>query len=293
MRILSIDVGIKNLALCVLETATIGYNIVYWDVINLCEDKINICTCVTTSKKSSKDCTKIAHYFKEDKFFCKTHANSSQYRLPTSAFNKYKSLKISELENLCNNYEIDIKDIKNKTGILNTIDTYIDKHFLNPVSQLKCNSVNLLDIGIAIRDNLDKLDTFILNNIDTVLIENQISPIANRMNCIQGMISQYFIMKDITNILFVSASNKLKLFISNKKTTYSERKKISISISKEILLNNTNGNFNTEKILTMFNKHKKKDDLADCFLQGMWYLLQYNKNDIDIIIKKVIELNII
>ena len=100
-------------------------------------------------------------------------------------------------------------------------------------------------------------------------------------------------MKNITNILFVSAANKLKPFIGNKKTTYSERKKISISISKEIILKNTNGNFNTEKILTMFNKHKKRDDLADCFLQGIWYLLQYNKTDIDSIVKKVVELNII
>ena len=25
-----------------------------------------------------------------------------------------------------------------------------------------------------------------------------------------------------------------------------------------------------------FNKHKKKDDLADSFLQGLWYIKQYH-----------------
>jgi hypothetical protein len=28
---------------------------------------------------------------------------------------------------------------------------------------------------------------------------------------------------------------------------------------------------------TFFSKHQKKDDLSDCFLQGMWYI-KHNKN---------------
>ena len=92
---------------------------------------------------------------------------------------------------------------------------------------MKCKDYSLIDIGIAmLRDKLDKLDTFIFSDIDLILIENQISPIANRMNCITGDDNQYFIMKDMKNIQFISAANKLKPFIGNKKTTYCERKKI-------------------------------------------------------------------
>ena len=29
-------------------------------------------------------------------------------------------------------------------------------------------------------------------------------------------------------------------------------------------------NIEKDKIIDMFNKHKKKDDLADCFLQAIW-----------------------
>ena len=82
------------------------------------------------------------------------------------------------------------------------------------------------------------------------------------------MIAQYFIMNGKTDIEFISSANKLKLFIGNKKTTYNERKKISIGVSNAI--------FNKNNIYSewqnFMNSHKKKDDLADCFLQGIYYL---------------------
>ena len=40
MKIISIDVGIKNLAMCILETNNSSFDIKFWDVINLCEEKI-------------------------------------------------------------------------------------------------------------------------------------------------------------------------------------------------------------------------------------------------------------
>ena len=56
--------------------------------------------------------------------------------------------------------------------------------------------------------------------------------------------------------------------LGNKKTTYAERKKAGIEITRKII---TNNNLLLEW-LEIFNKHKKKDDLADSFLQGHWYL---------------------
>ena len=83
----------------------------------------------------------------------------------------------------------------------------------------------MVEIGKAIKNKFDNLDE-INELIDVVLIENQLSPLANRMNNVQGMITQYFIMKNINNIKYISGSNKLKLFIGNKKTTYIQRKKL-------------------------------------------------------------------
>ena len=50
--------------------------------------------------------------------------------------------------------------------------------------------------------------------------------------------------------------------------TYAERKKLSISITNSILLENHKIN----NWLSLFLAHTKKDDLADSFLQGLWYI---------------------
>ena len=133
-------------------------------------------------------------------------------------------------------------------------------------NSIKTTDMSLIEIGINLKIEMDLLFKDI--KIDTVIIENQISPIANRMKTLQGMIAQYFIMNDVTDIHFISASNKLKDFIANKQTTYSERKKKGIEVCEEIVINNDQLN----EHLTLFENSKKKDDLADCFLQGLWFL---------------------
>lgn len=116
--------------------------------------------------------------------------------------------------------------------------------------------------------------------IDMMIIENQISTIATRMKTLQGMITQYFIMKNVPQIEFISASCKLKLFTDSMldvskyvdATTYGDRKKAGITICRALgemtLPPPTSTNYATW--MPMFEKHKKKDDLADCFLQCLW-----------------------
>ena len=114
-----------------------------------------------------------------------------------------------------------------------------------------------------------------LSSIDTVIIENQIGPLANKMKTIQGMLSQYFIMKNnYINIDFISSFNKLKDFTKelvkekDAKLDYKERKKLGIQICNDLIHKENQYNI----WIDMFNKHKKKDDLSDCFLQGYWYM---------------------
>jgi hypothetical protein len=115
--------------------------------------------------------------------------------------------------------------------------------------------------------------------IDMMIIENQISTLASRMKTLQGMITQYFIMKNIQCIEFISASCKLKLFTSTSSdvveecvdaSTYADRKKSGIIICRSLGEISRKHNSEYAKWMSVFEKHKKKDDLADCFLQGLW-----------------------
>ena len=117
-------------------------------------------------------------------------------------------------------------------------------------------------------------------HIDMMIIENQISTIATRMKTLQGMITQYFIMKNVPQIEFISASCKLKLFTDSMldvskyvdATTYGDRKKAGITICRALgeMSPAPPCGTNYATWMPMFEKHKKKDDLADCFLQCLW-----------------------
>ena len=74
--------------------------------------------------------------------------------------------------------------------------------------------------------------------------------------------------KDGEIIEEISAANKLKDYLIKKKTKYTERKKLGIKVTQEILKENNN----LDMWIPIFIEHKKKDDLADSFLQGIWYI---------------------
>ena len=265
MKILSIDVGIKNLALCLLEVNKNSYNILKWDIINLC-GAIPLCKEVV----KGKNCNKQSKFSKTNKYYCKTCAKKTEYIIPNIKLNtiENKRIKISELKTIANEYEVTIGEKMKKQEIVDVLIDFKEQKCMENLQQISASTMPLVDIGVAIRENLGTSD---YTNADKILIENQISPIANRMKTVQGMLAQFFIMKGVEDIEFVSAANKLKLFMGKEKTSYNERKKIGIEITKNIL----NADKNISHIEQITNSNKK-DDLADCFLQGLWYILENN-----------------
>lgn len=117
-------------------------------------------------------------------------------------------------------------------------------------------------------------ENFDNKTINKVLIENQPVQKNPTMKTIQIVVFSYFmyckaVKNTIDTIHFVSANNKNKLAQKfNIEVTgsskYIRAKKLSILVTKQ-LVNNTSWN-------SHFDSHKKKDDLADSYLQ----LLSHN-----------------
>jgi hypothetical protein len=181
-----------------------------------------------------------------------------------------------------------------KEQMIEMIQSELDKNYLENIENVRADQIDLITLGKNMMTELDKfisphrigedvgimggLEGLEKHKIDIVIIENQISTIASRMKTLQGMIAQYFIMRGTPCIEFISAANKLKMFMTKKKTTYTERKIESVEVTKELLerlpqFKNYKG---------CLDKNKKKDDLADCFLQGIYYLTLKNMIDINL-----------
>ena len=252
-------------------------------------------------------------------YYCSKHARKCKFKIPPSELDikKVKSKKLVDIQNIIEKYNIvpilnkshepqtynestepivvTKRQKNNKEKMIDMIQNELDNNYLENIENVRADQIDLLTLG---RNMMTELDKFIspyesINTgdlgkmgglglekykIDIVIIENQISTIASRMKTLQGMIAQYFIMRGTPCIEFISAANKLKMFMTKKKTTYTERKIESVEVTKELL----------EKLPQFeiyrgcLEKNKKKDDLADCFLQGIYYLTLKKMIDIDL-----------
>ena len=273
MKILSIDVGIKNLAFCLFcnnDTTNHSFLIKKWNVVDLSTSEEVVKKCCGKEKKGP--CLKPAKYSKNNQCFCIKHAKKEKYVLPSSDLKSsyINKQKLQKLIDIVAKYKIpSIAEKPKKSDLVSLITDFAKENCYEELVKTSAADVDLITIGKNIKLKFDNL--FLEEaNIDYVIIENQISPIANRMKTIQGQIVQYFIMSgiNVANIEFISASNKLKEFESDDKTEYKDRKKLGIAKTQEIVQHNEN----FSNMLDYFNTHKKKDDLADSFLQGLWFI---------------------
>ena len=223
MKILSFDVGVKNLAYCLLDDN--NYIIEDWGILNISID--DVCE---YCGKNNKKCEKSA---------------------------KYKTIDNIKL---CSSHKL-LKCYKDKKMNLIKKDNSI----------LKISS-NLVDI-------LDSKDNF--KNVDTVLIENQPALKNPTMKSIQMILYTYFVINGvknvnstISNIEMINARNKLKCYNGpivkcDIKDKYKRTKYLGIKYCEYMIIENKKIE---DKYKNLFNTSKKKDDLSDCYLQGMYWL---------------------
>ena len=128
----------------------------------------------------------------------------------------------------------------------------------------------------------DKLDAVVeMSNAERIVIENQPALKNPRMKTMQIMILSYFVGKQrscyptIKKIDCFAPRNKLTVYKGERRTeieaaitcksVYSRTKRLSVEFTKDMIKDQTSW-------LAFISNSKKKDDLADCFIQGACYL---------------------
>ena len=217
------------------------------DCFNKCNTDMNCCHNIN-SKNNIKSCDKIGKYYlsdNNDKKYCTTHAK-----------NYYKNI----------NKLLDLKDYKIKKSTTINFDTI--KY--NLIMELE-NRPNLLLANYVVIENQPAFKNPRMKSIASTLYDYYL---------IRGIIDKNkgsLLQSNISQVRFISPSNKLKLandddsneLIKIKKTdndskTYKLTKNLGIKYCINMIQH-------SNKWCAHFEKHKKKDDLADSFLQGAYF----------------------
>lgn len=269
MKLLSWDVGIINLAYCLLEYDNNQLSILDWDVINL------------TNRDNEKcDCGAKPMFYIESnkKYYCKTHGN--QVDTTTADFNVLFQPNIS---NNCIKCDKKCKFVYNNEYFCTMhsklkYKTIINENQLKKYNMKNIKNLKMDNILLQLVKELDKRP--LLLDCNFVYIENQPSIKNPKMKTISSMVYDYYMIRGmidshITAVHFISPRNKTKLANEDelnemasltKEKKYKYTKQLGIKYCRKTIEN-------MPQWLNKFDNSKKQDDLADCFLQG-FYVIQ-------------------
>ncbi len=252
MKIVSFDVGLRNLAYCVLEgTNRNDVRITDWNIIDVLGENAGV-GAVRCFK-----CTASARYehASEGTFACSRHTPKKKQNVTKAALNKKSPMELQgEIDRL------GIQTDKTKKADLVTLLYNHARQNTWKKCVASASAGSVLDQAPALIKCLDaRAESW--KNATIVAVENQPE---RRMYAVQAMIHMYFSTKNL-KCEGVSATHKLSniVTIDDSVTTYRGRKKTGITHALALV---------PKENQEHFKKHPKKDDLADSFLQGLWVM---------------------
>ena len=256
MKLLSIDVGIRNLAICLLETScSAPPRILKWRVLDLAPAEACCDGQPATLRRQ-----------KELFFVCRACARGHAPELVIVTPRLAKACKPPYDEPYLRKRNYIATDAKCNRS---SVDAFMRSRALIPYKPPAAASIPLTRLAGALRDGLEAFLEGAGCGVDRVAIENQIGPRAIRMKTIQGMVTQHLVTSGRCSpdaVTYVSAREKLRAFPAHKGLAYGQRKLLAVRACEHVL---REGGPAAQERLEEFQLNKKRDDLADAFLQGV------------------------
>jgi hypothetical protein len=249
MKLVSFDVGLRNLAFCILEgTDRSNLKITHWDLIDVMAESAG------HDKPKCHKCKKPANWVRQEMYSCGRHKGSDELKpLTKTELNKRP---VDHMRVLCRAVGI------GGTTKKELVDRYYE--YLKSKTWIKCvkstKHVSVVDLAGPIAQCLEARKS-LWSSADLVCFEQQPD---KRMLCVQAMMHMWFVCAGY-RCKGVSASHKLTNIVTVEDSTssYKGRKKTGIVHAAQLV---------PAGWKDYMMKHPKKDDLADCFLQGLWVL---------------------
>lgn len=244
--ILAIDVGLKNLSMCIMSREGDNANVHLWDVYNIIKDDQEDVKC-TIKLKSGKECGKLCKY--------KYLQEQNDVTIYTCKSHFPKSITIKK-DNIIT--PVKIKDI----NLQNIVLLMIDK------------------LQSLYQDNKELFD-----KLDKVVIELQ-PKCNDKMKLISHIIYGKIIdlLRDSSNldVKFIRATQKLNILYDGPdiectlKDGYAKRKYMTVKYT-EYFIEKLCKEEEARHWKGLFDSVKKKDDMADVFCYCVSHLFEKNK----------------
>jgi hypothetical protein len=253
-KVLAFDIGIKNLAFCLME----GSKIIRVENVNILE---------SVEKVPCANCSASASYKAGPHQVCKRH-------IPKSYTIVHKNPKVSELKSIAKSQGIEIKK-KTKDDLLLVLSSTHAFPYTQP-KQPKASTQSLEQLHDALRSFIT-IYWSDFSQATTVLLENQPAFKNPHMKSVQVLLftalRERFLQLSLENVPkfhLVHAKKKVK-DAEVGDAGYAERK--SKSEQRVVtLLENSSLTPQTPSVLNSWNSNKKKSDMADAICMCYDYL---------------------